>query len=53
LTGEFYQSFKEKIAPILLKKMKEEEILLTSFYIASITSIAKFKKYKKATDQIS
>ena len=39
-TGEFYQTFIEEFTPILHKlfqKITEEEMLLTSFYKASIT----------------
>ena len=56
-TGEFYQTFREALTPILLKlfqKIAEGEILSNSFYKATITLIPKPEKIsqkKKIVDQ--
>ena len=56
-TGEFYQTFREELMPILLKlfqKIAEEGTLPNSFYKATITLILKSDKdntKKKTTGQ--
>ena len=52
-TGEFYQSFREELMPILLKlfqKIAEEGTLPNSFYEAIITLIPKPDKYNTKTE---
>ena len=40
-TGEFYQTFKEDLIPILIKPVQKKRTIPNSFYEASITLIPK------------
>ena len=49
--GEFYQTFKEELMPIVLKKTAEEGTLPNSFYEATITLILKPDKERQHTKE--
>ena len=55
-TGEFYQTFREELTPILLKffqKIAKEGTLPNSFYEATITLIPKPDKKRKLQTNIT